>query len=321
MLKPIVHIAITNPVSGKLLEFDFVNEVQIQKSLNALTKTCNIKLPRKLLVLQGDINTILKRGSTVVVKLGYNGELRTEFTGYIARLGAKTPMEIFCEDEMWILKQNSFSKAWKNVQLAEIIRYVYKGRIRVPDHKLDSFVIKKQSTAEVLESLKNKAKIRCYFDSDNVLVAGFNTATSTKTDLSQRAIYDFNVNVIENDLEYIINDTLKIKVTGISKLSTGKIIEHVIGDADGKNTDRKYNNINQKTLEENVKREFEKLKGNKYKNSFKTFGIPYTEPGFTAVMNDKKYPEREGSYLIESVNTTFGTGGFRRQITLDTKTA
>lgn len=112
MLNPTIHITFTDPAGKNQLVFDFVHEVEIEKSRKTLTNTCKITLPRKIKVLNGDINTILKIGSKVSVTLGYEPNSRLEFTGYIARIDAKIPFVVYCQDEMWKLKQNNLSKAF-----------------------------------------------------------------------------------------------------------------------------------------------------------------------------------------------------------------
>lgn len=317
MLNPICNITFTDEQGVNYLEFPFVNNIEIEKSRKNLTTTCKIVLPRKLKVLNGDINTILKRGSKVQVKLGYDPELRTEFTGYIARLGAKTPLEIFCEDEMWHLKQNTFTKAYKKVKLKELISYVYKGAVRVADLELGGFVIKDQSTAQVLDALK-KFGLQCYFDTDGVLVADFSGSTAKKP---TEVLYDFHQNIIDDDLEYRRKEDIRIRVRGISKLPTGKKIEVYYGDTDGDIHTLNYINLDKEALQKIIKKEIEKLKQDGFKNGFQTFGLPYAEPGNIAILNDPDYPEKNGSYLIEAVTTTFGIEGFRRKIMLERKLA
>jgi len=317
MLNPTVKIVFTDLITSKSLEFDFANEIEIKKSRSVLTNTCTIKFPRKMVVLDGDINTILKRGSRVTVMLGYGTDMHLEFTGYIARIGAKMPLEISCEDEMWKLKQNSFSKAWKKVSLEEVVKYVYPGEARIKDIDLGSFVIKKQSTALVFDKLKGYG-VQCFFDSEGVLVAEFTSAARKEPN---RVNYDFNKNVIENNLEFVTPDDLKVMVKGISKLPDGKKIEEEFGDKDGAIRSMNHVNMDRKALKEVVEEDYKKLKKGGYKKNFKTFGIPYAEPGDIAIMHDKKYPERQGSYLIGEVHISSGTSGYRRDITLETKLA
>ena len=316
MLNPILHITFTDS-SENTLEFEFAHEIEIEKSRKALTNTCKITLPRKVKVLNGDINNFLKRGSKVVVKLGYAPELLTEFTGYVARVDAKIPFVVYCEDEMWKLKQNSFTKSWKKVSLKELIGFVYPGKSRVADLQLGGFVIKAQSTAQVLEALK-KFGLQCYFDSDGVLVADFAGSVKLKP---VEVFYDFNKNIIDNDLEYKRKEDIRIKVKGISKLPTGKKIEAFFGDPDGDERTLNFINLDRVALEKIIRKELDKLKQDGFKNGFQTFGVPYAEPGFAAILNDNDYPERNGSYLIEAVTVTSGVSGFRRKVILERKLA
>lgn len=300
-------IKIIDPAGKNYLEFDFVNEVEIVKSRKTLTNTCKITIARKIKILNGDINTVLRRGAKVEVKLGYDGNLRTEFSGYVARVGAKIPLVIECEDEMWNLKQNSFTKSWKKVKVKEIIDYVYKGSSQVIDLEIGGFVAKQESTAQVLDRLK-KFGLQCYFDA-GILVVDF---AGSKKAQGKSIIYDFQKNVIDNDLVYTRKEDLRVKVRGISKLHTGKKFEIISGDPDGDEHTLHYVNLDKTELQKIVAAEIDKLKVDGYKNGFTAFGLPNIEPGDRAVMMDPQYPEHDGSYLTESVKTTFGVGGFRR---------
>ncbi len=323
MLNPICRIEIYHPDGNQYLEFPFVSNIEIEKSRKNLTNTCKITLPRKLKVLKEskgvyvDINTIIQRSSKVVVKLGYEPELRTEFIGYVARIGTNIPLEIQCEDEMWMLKQNSITKSYKKASLKQVISDVYKGNARVADLNLGGLVIKDQSTAQVLDALK-KFGLHSGFDSDGALVVDF--AGSTKKEVEE-VLYDFNINIIDDDLEYIRKEDIRIRCKGISKLPSGKKIEFIWGDKDGDLRTLNYYNLDQQDLEKIVKKELDKLKKDGFKNGFTTFGIPYCEPGDIAVLNSREFPDRNGSYLIESVKITFGTGGFRRVVSLERKLA
>lgn len=323
MLNPICLIEIYHPSGNEYLEFDFVSNIEIEKSRQSLTNTCKITLPRKLKVLREkngvyvDINTIMQRGSKVVVKLGYAPEKRTEFTGYIARIGTNIPLEIQCEDEMWKLKQNNITKAYNKVSLKQLISDIYDGEARVADLELGGLVIKDQTTAKILDGLK-KFALQSYFDNDGILVVDF--ASSTKKGVDE-VLYDFNVNIIDDDLEYVRKEDIRIRCKGISKLPSGKKLEFIWGDKDGDLRTLNYVNLDQKALETIVKKELDKLKKDGFKNGFTAFGIPYCEPGDIAVLNSDEFPDRNGSYLIESVKITFGTGGFRRVVGLERKLA
>lgn len=310
------YIKITDPTGNKYLPFTFFNEVVIEKSRRTLTNTASISLARKILILNGDINDIIKRGSEVEIWLGYDGNLVKEFTGYVTNVGAKTPVVIDCQDKMWNLKQNSFTHTWKKVKVSEIIKYVYSGVTQIVDLEIGGFVLKQESTAQALDKLR-KYGLQCYFNND-VLVIDFAGALH-KT--GKELIYDFNRNIVDNNLDYKRKEDARIKVIGVSKIRKGGTVQIVAGDADGEVHTLHYTNMDKTQLQKIVTAEIDKLKYDGYKGDYTTFGLPYIEPGDTAILLDQEYPEHQGSYLIEAVKTTFNTSGFRRNLTPERKTA
>jgi hypothetical protein len=56
-----------------------------------------------------------------------------------------------------------------------------------------------------------------------------------------------------------------------------------------------------------------------YEGKITTFLQPYSEPAYKAAIEDLRYPERSGNYLVESVETTYGTGGARRKVGIGLK--
>lgn len=311
------NITITDPTGTKYLEFPFVIECKIKKSRRTLTNTATITLPRKLRVLNGDINTIIQRGAKVTVQIGYDGNLATRFTGFVSNVNAQIPLTIDCQDSMWSLKQNSFTNTWKKgVKVAEIINYVYTGKTQVVDLAIGGMVIVKQSTAQVLEGLK-KFGLQCYFDND-LLVVDFAGVVHTH---GKEVIYDFNGNIIENKLDYKLKEDARIKVVAISKLANGQKIQLIAGDNDGEIHTLHYCNMTKDQMQLIVDAEINKLKYNGFKGGFTAFGLPEIEPGDIAVMQDDKYPEHNGSYLTESVEITFGVNGYRHEPELERKLA
>jgi len=121
----------TYPNRRNFYVLDFVEDVQIKSTWKNLTTTCTIKFPRNIYIKTPDGNVnwvsqsaytpqtgntnppILLRGDRISVQLGYyynpgNGyitQLNEEFNGFITKINPKMPMEIECEDMMWLLKQ------------------------------------------------------------------------------------------------------------------------------------------------------------------------------------------------------------------------
>jgi len=76
---------------------------------------------------------------------------------------------------------------------------------------------------------------------------------------------------------------------------------------------------NESTLKQMADAKLKKLSYDGYEGKIKTFGIPYCEPGYRAILEDKKYPGRNGNYLIESVEITYGMTGYRRIVGIGAK--
>src|SRR5690349_15916443 len=85
------------------------------------------KLPRNLKLKERPLEDLIKTGAPVLVKYGYDGNLRTEFQGYvIPGLKPNIPLEIKCENAMWLFKRKPLTKSWKAVNLSEVIAFVQK---------------------------------------------------------------------------------------------------------------------------------------------------------------------------------------------------
>ena len=320
------NISIVEPTGQFFVENIPFIEVVINKSRKTLTNTAKFTLPRNIGALEAgkrvDINSMLQRGSQVKMQIGYDGNLLTEFTGYLSSLGADMPVEVFCQDEMWKLKQNSFTKNWgKATKIADIVGDIYTGKAAVVDLSIGGLLVVKQSTAQILEGLK-KFGLQCYFapdvDGNNTLYVDFAGAIHP---VNKEVIYGIYQNVIKTELTYKRKEDSLIQVVGVSKLPNGKKIQITVGDNGGEIHTLHYSNMDADQLQKVVNAEIDKLKYNGYKGTFTTWGVPYIEPGYSAYMQDDLYPERDGIYLVETVKTTFGIKGFRREIELERKLA
>lgn len=310
------EITIENTAGKKALDFVKVNEIEITNSTKNLTDTCLIKLPRKISILNGDINQVIKRGAKVTVKLGYDYNMVEEFSGYVAKVSADIPFTIECEDQMWLLKQNGpFTKSFGKSEVKDIVKYIWDGPIDCIDLTIGGLVVKEMSGAKVLELLK-KYGLRSYFKS-GVLTVDFASSKAA----GKRVNYNFKRNIIDPQLKYNRQDDLRIRVKGISKFKDGKIIEVFAGDKGGDLRTLNYVNLDRNSLQQVVQMELEKLKFDGYKGTFTTFGVPFIRPGDTAVLVDPDWPERAGSYQVETVKTTFNMNGFRREISPERKIA
>lgn len=143
------------PSRSAVYTLNFVNDCEIKSSWKNLTTTAKLIFPKNVYVKteQGIVNwttqdlyanthsnqaPILLRGDRISINLGYvynsggvgnETTMNEEFNGFITRINPKMPIEIECEDNMWLLKQAQcpnmvFKASQYNVQ--SIVEYLLK---------------------------------------------------------------------------------------------------------------------------------------------------------------------------------------------------
>ncbi len=125
-------------------------------------------------------------------------------------------------------------------------------------------------------------------------------------------------NVIKNNLTFRRKEDVKIKVKATSITKDNKTLTVELGDEKGDQRSLFFYNVTDKTaLTETAEAKLAELKFDGYEGSISTFLIPYATPGMTAVIIDPDHPDlKNGSYVIDSVTTTFGMRGARRKVEL-----
>ena len=78
-----------------------------------------------------------------------------------------------------------------------------------------------------------------------------------------------------------------------------------------------FSDLSQADLLLIAKRIYNNVRYTGFKGSFTTFGQYPTKHGDIALLTDTRHPERNGAFMIKGVNTTFGMGGYRQQISLE----
>jgi hypothetical protein len=327
------------------LQFDFCHEVEIESAWAKFTDTATITLPRKVKVVgAGQLPDLIAVGDAVSIRYGYDGTLRTEFTGYVSELKPGTPFQIKCEDQMWALKRLALpSKSWRSVTLRELLTYIRdQSGLSFNIRELGSltvgkYLINQATGAQVFDDLKKRFGLNCFFRA-GVLVAGkpYDAATAAKYR------YAFRENVIESDLAYTNAEDVALHFRATSTQNDGKKVQV---DASGVVKTKKVKGDNTATVSALsggiskgelrtliappglsssqllawVQQEAARLRFDGYRGGLTSFGIPTAEHGDVAIITDPDYPERAGAYYIDSVTKTFGVNGSRRKLKLGPK--
>jgi hypothetical protein len=297
------------------IEIPFVHKLNVSQSWRNITQTARLFFPDKIRVSGKPLRDVLKPGQKVIIYLGYSGELFKEFEGYISRVHPKVPLEVEVEDEMYLYKRNPISKSWKGLKLSQLISEIMpEAQIgKIADVGLGTVRVNKSTPAKIFEDLKSKFGLSVYFH-DGKLYAGLPYLNEPRT-----LQYDFDNNVIKNDLVFKATDEYRIQVEGISNKSDGTKIRYKTGDPDGELRTLNYIDITEAELKESVERDIAKLKFDGFRGSYTTWGYPRIQQGHIASFTDAGYPERAGKYYSDKVEIEFGMSGYRRTIELGPK--
>jgi hypothetical protein len=285
MIIPQTNIIITQrptddyPLRNKTFTLNFITEGQIESTWEHLTDTAKLTFPKKVYVgdedgnkttwadkdiIAGKDSPIITRGDQVEVQLGYiypstknKGEFETAITGqngilptfkgYVASVKNKVPIEITCEDNMFMLKKNTVinkvdptKDSTSDSNLFES-SYTYKGRTGLEAMLLNMIeqVNFKQGTnftigmaniksdigdyrvinvtlAEVLDELRKTYHLESFFRGDELrcgLIRYYPEDRKTIPD-----IFHFQKNIIYpyDDLDYQRDVDIKIKLKAYS---------------------------------------------------------------------------------------------------------
>lgn len=296
------------------LKFNYVHAIDIKSSWKTLNDECHIMLPNQKDMLAA-INS-MDAGASVTVKLGYNGELETEFEGYVKSVSANHPYTITCWDGMWNLAQQEVTKSWESTTLKEVVQYLVGDATvsDIPDVTLAPFKLNRVTKAAALQKLKDEYGLVAYFRGTKLYVG----LAYYEQGLGEY-VYHFEKNIAKRDnrLEFKRKEDIKLKVKGVSILPDNTKIEVNAGDSDGDLRTLHFYDLTEAELKRQVVDKVNLMKYSGYRGSFMAKGQPRPVHGGTAKLLSDLYPERNGSYLIDEVHTTFnGNTGFSRKITL-----
>lgn len=310
---------------------NYANSVEIMSSSKELGDHCTITLPN----MRGQLERTFKTGDPVEVQLGYDGNNRVEFVGYVTEVSPKTPFSLKCEDMVYKLKRTSVNagkgQAWKSITLKELLQVILKGFTvhladTIPDVILSPFRIEKGATvAQALQQLKESYLLTSYFRGETLFVGlAYTEFAPQNTEVDRQAgkyvRYNFRRNVASDTLVFKRKEDVKLKAKVISILKDNKRIEVQVGDEEGEERSLHFRNITDESkLKALGEAELEKYKYNGYRGALTGFGLPYIVHSSTVELADDTYPERAGNYVSDSVKTTWGTAGFRREVTLGRK--
>jgi hypothetical protein len=375
MLLPQRKITFTRVPEGDVLEYVYVSDLTIEKSSQNLTNTARIIIPRKLTYQSGEplspsnqslqdnisypptnendgkiyvvgADAIFKRGDKIKIELGYYPNLDTRFVGYLSHVSSTLPIEIKCENQMWLMKQfaviypeaathnytskqkGAYFAASNSITLKQLMDIILsfqpktqeKIQYKLIDDNMNigKWLINNITASKVLDVLKDRYGLYSYFKDDGILYVGFPSDASDTT-IQELVFEDAIIN--QDTLNWENADDARIKIHGVSMLSDNTTLEYDAGDEGGDTITKICVNQNMAGLKKFVNEMLKGFKYTGYRGFVKTFGEPIFNAGDVVKLKSRKLPERDGNYLIKSVKIEDGTNGFFQTLELGVKVA
>lgn len=314
-------LRLTSKVQIGGYDFAGVTSVEVDSSWDNLTDRCTITFPRKVAwkgrALATGSDPILKRKLPVFVGLGYDDKNTEVFRGFIRDISGEIPVRVECEDAMYLLKSGEVTRSYRSVSLETLIGDIIGGLVPYKvmiSTDLGQFRISKATPAKVLEYLREHYFIRSWFRGGMLYVG-----LAIVPELQRERKIRFDRNVISHNLEYRQKEDVRLLLKAVIIQPGNKREEVEVGEKDGEQRTFHYYNISASEAKKRLEQEAERLMYTGYRGSFTTFGSPDFRHGDIVDIVDPVFPDREGRYLAKAVKTTFGEGGYRQEITLESK--
>ena len=314
--------ALSEGAGRRIWKFTAVANCKITEDISTLTDTCEIQLPKKIKwqeAITENGKPPIKRGDKITVKLGYDEELKTRFTGFIRSVDAKTPITLKCEDGMFILKSHKVKpKAFKNASLQEIVAYLLDGtgikfQLMDKDIKVGNWRLTKTHASEELQELKEKQMLSSYFrriGEENILYIGL----AYPLDNRKKIKIMHGKNLISENFEYRDKEDIRVRCEAQSFNAKNKKVVYEYGDKDGDLIKIRIDGLTADELKKYAIQAVERYKKSGFKGSFETFGQP--EVSKCDMVDIHASDGNSGVYLIKKNEITFGTNGYRQKIEL-----
>ena len=338
--------ATTGPYANAHATFEIsgVHEVRIKKSIHSIVETAVVTLPSiaKYVPKNGTVPVTVTTGlqffdgDPITIELGYDGDLRTEFVGFVKRRDLAMPLVVECEGYSWQLRnQVSVSKDFtkKNTTAEYLLNLACVNTdisVECPvDFPLSGISLVKADGVRICDYIKQV--------SDNVLTLFFISPTRLYCGLtySMAALATPNSNP-GGDLSSVFklpmvsyrpgwntpkDNALKERIPSepVQVIMKGKLASavQVYTESKRKSAARKMQSLvnhvpDNATLGKFAQEKEYMMNYTGFEGKLTGFLQPYAAPGYDAYVTDSRYPDLVGTYVIESTEVQFGVKGARR---------
>ncbi|MEY4902579.1 MAG: hypothetical protein RLZZ292_394 [Bacteroidota bacterium] len=300
-----------------------VKEIEITTTVDNLADTATITLPEAVMNAVLKVQDKIKRGTRVVIKLGYNHNNITEFEGYVREIVTNNnALKIECEDALFLFRTQIKDIELKPTSVKKIADYLvneinpaFKVVCSEYDLGYEKFVIHQATGYDVLKKLQEETKANIYFNTAKKELHIHPPYFEKGGDV----VYSAQKNIRSASLEYKKAIDKKVEITVERTGIDGKVKSFKKGTTGGDAVTIKVGAFSDDAVEKIVDAELLKRNADGYEGSIDTWLIPYVAPTFTARYIDEDYPEKTGSYYVVSVKTNFSEAGGKKTVQLGVK--
>lgn len=296
-----------------------LESVKIVRSVDALADRAEIVLPGMVHNCTIEIEDKVKVGDAVKIELGYNGRLKTEFEGYVQRIGTDGgSLKLECEDGIWLFRAAVADKVYKNTDVKALLEDMCKqcgGLALECDYgfEYEKFTVRCATGYDVLKKIQEEVR-------PNIYLKGRTLHVHPKyAEVFGEAKYDFGRNIERGGtgLEYRRKDDRRVLVVVEGEKRDGTKVQVEVGSTGG---DRVTMRVPGATDEASLRKVAEQVLEEKsytgYSGSFSGWLLPYCDAGYKVALHDPDYEYKDGTYYVTAVEVNYSQNGGRRTITL-----
>jgi phage protein D len=311
------------------VRLNHVSQFEISESILEISNTAKLTIPKGYGLNAGKaILAQFKAGDRVTIEAGYNGDLQTEFTGYISEIDSDIPLVISCEGDLYPLRQTNYVKSysasatlkqilWEIIPAGTVSLDVGNADIRIGKYQIDNA----SAFAVLQDLLKDYGLYGSVYNGVLRVGPAYDYGENRQTHE-----YVIGKNVKKNELKYKRKEDFKVRFKAVASSSNGKKTSVTVGAKELDASERTLNFAGPMTegeLKQKAESALVKVRYDGYTGSITGFGTPRTHAGDALQIRDvleKDNEYRDGSYLIEKVAVLYNeSSGFSRQNTLSYK--
>ena len=295
-----------------------IDSVKVMRSVEQLSDTAQVVLPGTVFNRAIEVEDYLKVGDPVEIRLGYDGELETEFKGYLKSIKTDDgSITLECEDELYQWDKAVNDKEYKKVKLSALLEDVasqigsgYTVQCDF-DFTYDKFNTYRAKGLDVLKKIQEETKANIWFDGQTLHVQSQYAQASGQT-----VMFDFAKNIESSDLKYRKASDRNVEVEVSFTNEKGEIKTKKYGNPGGLSIKKEAFGVPEDGLQAIAENEYNLWCYDGYEGSFTGWLVPFVKPTDAVSLHDADYEYKDGTYYVIGTELSFSKDGGKRTLKL-----